>query len=261
MRYQLLPLFGPFAIHSYGLFITIGLFAFLWLTPKDKRFKNLNVSDHFFSIVAVGIGATLLGGRLLYIISEPVHAFHYTDLFNFWEGGLSILGGIIGIAVIVPLYLRHLSIPIIPFFDLVTTHIGLMQGIARIGCFFAGCCYGKPCSSFWAVYYTDPLSIAPQNVWIHPTQLYSAGLSFGIFFLMYFIFQHYYKKPGQLLSLYLVFTTSERFIVDFWRADRVMTVGQLLSFNQYIALALGLVSILFFMYCTVYHKKQGFQAT
>ncbi|MGB9628203.1 MAG: prolipoprotein diacylglyceryl transferase family protein, partial [Thermodesulfobacteriota bacterium] len=60
--------------------------------------------------------------------------------------------------------------------------LGLFFG--RLGCFSAGCCYGRKTSLPWAVVFKDPNSLAPLNVSLHPVQLYEAGMGLGLFFLL-----------------------------------------------------------------------------
>lgn len=255
MKYKLFQLWGPFAIHSYGLCIGLGLIIFTLLVMRDKRFAYLKLEHSFSKIVAVGIAATLFGGRILYLLSESEHPFVYTDLIDFWQGGLSILGGILGILLIVPFYLRSLHIPILPFFDLVAVYSGLLQAIARVGCFFAGCCFGSATRVPWAIIYTDPLCAAPLHTSIHPAPLYSAFLSLCIFVAIKYHFQYVLKKPGELTCVYIILTAVERFIVDFWRADRIMTSTAWLSYNQWVALALLCGSSVMFFYLSRWAYK------
>jgi len=189
MGNELLHIYGPIAIHTYGLFIALGILVFTWLISRDSRFMSMNLSGKFSEILMVGIIAGFFGGRLLYIIEEPNSFTSYLELFAFWEEGFSILGSILGILLIESWYLKKCDIPILPFSDLVSVYIPLLQTIARIGCFFTGCCCGITTTVPWAVIYTDPNTIAPLYSYLHPTQLYSAAVFFFIFILMYFILQ------------------------------------------------------------------------
>src|SRR5437879_3774419 len=139
--HQLLHIYGPFAIHSYGLFIALGLVITLWAIRRNKRFKQLNLEKPFLTIVMVAIVAAYIGGRALSIISEPEFFTTWIDWFAFWQPGFSILGSILGVLIILPLYLKKIKIPTIPFFDLISIYGPLLQAISRIGCFFAGCCF------------------------------------------------------------------------------------------------------------------------
>lgn len=251
MKFKLLHIYGPIAIHSYGLFIALGIAVFSLFIRRHKKFKQLNLHNHFAEILMVGILAGYVGGRLLSIISQPEAFKSVLEMIAFWQGGFSVLGSVLGILLILPWYLKRLQIPVLPLFDLAAIYGPLLQAIARIGCFFAGCCHGITSNLPWAVTYTDTQSIAPLYTHLHPTQLYSSATLFIIFLLMYFVFQHQFKKPGQLLASYLMLAGAERFIIDFWRADRIFINNPFftsLSFTQMVALGLmisaGLVFII-----------------
>lgn len=258
MQRELIHIYGPFSIYSYGLAIAIGLALIVWLMQRHPKFSRLNLHHHFTSIVSVGIISGLVGGRLLYTLSESDGATTLLDFLAYWQGGFSVLGCILGVTVTLPLWLRYCKIPVLPFLDLLAIYAPLLQGISRIGCFCAGCCYGLPTSLPWAVIYADQNSSAPLGVYIHPTQLYSAGILLCIFVLFYFILQYRLVKPGQLFSLYLVCASLERFVVDFWRADRTFFDNPsfaIFSINQWIALGIIAGADIAFIYFTYFTRR------
>lgn len=246
MRYELLHIYGPFSIHSYGLSVALGLLITITLMKQDRRFIELNLNKHLVDIITIGIFAGLFGGRLFYFLSGEAEYSSLADFFMLWQGGLSILGCIIGIGLVLPVYVHSLGIPIIPVADLFGIYTPLLQSIARIGCFFAGCCYGKISSVPWAVMYTDAKSIAPLYTLIHPTQLYSALLSFFIFLLLYYVIEPRVHVPGALFALFLMFVAAERFIIDFWRDDQLFTLAWMpyISFHQFIALIIFIIGLI-----------------
>jgi phosphatidylglycerol:prolipoprotein diacylglycerol transferase len=253
MQRELLHIYGPFSIYSYGLAIAIGLALIVWLMQKHPKFSRLNLHHHFTSIVTVGILSGLAGGRLLYTLSEADGATTLVDFLTYWQGGFSVLGCILGVTLALPLWLRYCHVPVLPFLDLLAIYAPLLQGISRVGCFCAGCCYGLPSNLPWAVIYSDPHSSAPLGIYIHPTQLYSTGILLCIFALFYCVLQYRLVKPGQLFSLYLVCASLERFIVDFWRADRTFfdnPAYAILSINQWVALGIIAGAGIAFIYCT-----------
>jgi len=241
LKRELLHIYGPFSIYSYGLAIAIGLLVLLKLIKQHPQFTKLKLQDHFATIVIASIVTGITGGRLLYALTEPDALDSFTHFFAYWEGGFSILGCIIAISLMLPLLLKHLHIPVLPFLDLVAIYAPLLQAISRIGCLCAGCCYGTPTAAWWAVWYTDLQSVAPLHVYIHPTQLYSSVLLFIIFLLQYFVLQHIFKKPGLLFASYLLCVATERFVVDFWRADRTFFTSPAFTYfsvNQWVALGI-----------------------
>lgn len=255
---ELIHIYGPFSIYSYGVAIAIGLLMFMWLMQQHPQFKKLNLAQHFASIMSIGVLAGFVGGRLLEILSTPEGSLNFSNFFEFWKGGFSILGTIICVLITLPIYLHYANIPIVPFLDLVAINAGILQSIARTGCFFAGCCYGIPTKVAWAVCYTDPNTSAPLGILMHPTQLYSSAIFFGIFLLMYFVLQYKLTKPGQLASIYLMFASSERFFVDFLRANRVFVsikAWSIFSINQWVALGIFTSATIAFIFFTLYKSK------
>ena len=120
--------------------------------------------------------------------------------------------------------------------------------------FTAGCCYGMPTHSVLSIMYTNPTSLAPYGIAIHPTQLYSSAILFMTFLFMYFIGQHIFKKTGQLFAAYLILASVERFVTDFWRAERVMITNSL-SFHQLVAIAIAISVTLFVALSCIRQRK------
>jgi phosphatidylglycerol:prolipoprotein diacylglycerol transferase len=253
MWHTLLHIYGPFAIHGYGLMIAIGLLIFIHLVQQDPRFERLAIAPYFNTILLFGIIIGLLGGRTLFFI---VHPELYDNLFgflSFFNGGFSILGCILALLFALPLYLRYLRIPVIPFLDLIALYSPLLQSISRIGCFLAGCCYGVPTTLPWGITYTCD-SIAPLYTCLHPTQLYSALILLLIFALLYFVIQHQWKQKGQLVCWYVLLVGLERFIVEFWRGDRIST--DTLTLNHYIAASMVISAIIGLAITQFYSTKK-----
>lgn len=246
--HTLLHIYGPFSIHSYGLAIAIGVLIFTYLVKKDPRFYQLKLENHFSHILLVGAIAAALGGKILFFIEQPNLLESPFDIITFWQPGFSILGAVIAVLALVPWYLQILNISPIGFFDLISIYTPLLQSISRIGCFFAGCCFGAPTSRAWGIIYTETGSAAPLETCIHPAQIYSAIILLLIFAAMYFVLQRIFKKPGQLTSLYLMLSSTERFFVDFWRGDRTLLPDSpyALSLYQIIAVCITIAASAFF---------------
>ena len=243
MSKPLLHIWGPFSIQWYGLAIVVGLLIFIYLFLKDPKRKLILSTDDFFSIITISIFDGIIGGRLLFILSNWPTINSFWDIFTIWHGGFSILGTIIALLISIPLYLHYKKIPILPFLDLASVYTPLLQAISRIGCFIAGCCYGQPTTAWWAVWCL-----------LHPTQLYSAFLLFCIFIFM-LIARRYFTRPGAMTCLYLILVNAQRFLVDFWRADReFFSTFYFLSIHQIICsilLVLGLFGLIL-----LYGKKK-----
>ncbi len=249
--YILCALWGPFSVNVYGFFIALGIIICSWLISRNKQYTLLKLQSSFVDILLVCIAAGIFGGRLLEIISEPQIYSCWYDKCALWEGGFSALGSILGVITIAPMYLYYKNISFLPVCDLFAIYAPLFQAIARFGCLFAGCCYGTPTHSIIHVIYTNAYTLAPRNLTLHPTQLYSSCILFIIFLYMFFIAQHRKHREGSLFATYLMLTAAERFFVDFWRADRIFVDHLFLSFHQLIA---GIIFFVLTFYLFLSHK-------
>lgn len=243
MRRELLHLGGSISIYSYGLAMAIGVLVFVALCLRHPWRKKMMTSDAFIQATMVGLFLGVVGCRLLFVASNWHRFDHWYEIFYLWDGGLSMLGGILAILIFMPLYLRYYKIPALQLFDLAALYAPILHAIARLGCFMAGCCYGACTSLPWAITYTDIHSEAPLNITLHPTQLYTS-IALIIAFLFLRAIQNK-VKPGQLLMLYLMCEGLIRFSIDFLRFDHEFFVSDSFRFftiHQWIALALFVAS-------------------
>ncbi|HEV2601419.1 MAG TPA: prolipoprotein diacylglyceryl transferase [Candidatus Babeliales bacterium] len=253
MLHTIAHIYGPFTIHSFGLFVVLGLIATIYLTLQHPLRAKIVTKNSFLDAILLSIIVGVVGCRILFIFQNWRTLQHYTDIFDVTSGGVSSLGAFVGILLVMPLYLRWHAIPCIPFFDLLAIHAALLHTFVRIGCFLSGCCHGIQTAMPWGVIYSDFESSAPLFVRIHPTQLYSACISLLLFFIIYFKLQYQFKKPGQITALYLMGTTMERFLVDFFRGDQEFlpyTSLLVLSTHQWIALGLFALGFILFIYAS-----------
>ena len=119
--------------------------------------------------------------------------------------------------------------------------LAIGQGIGRLGCFMAGCCYGAPAVLPWAVVFPY-LGDTPR----HPTQIYEAVGYAGLFIVLWLVRK---RKPfdGFVLFAYLILHGLIRFVVEALRDDSVylagMKVAQLVALGE---VAIGLFFLAYF---------------
>lgn len=258
----LLHIWGPFSIHAYGFFIALGACLAVLLAKYDKKLQKICSFEEFLTAVQLIILFGYLGGRLLCLASESWQSSdEIWNIFKFWEPGLSVQGAIIGVAITLFYFVKIKKIDFFPFIDRIALYTPLVQSFGRLGCFFAGCCYGQKTNLPWAVTYTHPDHMAPLNIALHPTQLYSATLLFLIFSLFYFYIQKKNLPAGTIFFLYLFLVSTERFIVEFFRWDQAWITDQgvlkIFSINQWISLGIIIFGLLGIMtlYTLTKHKK------
>jgi len=172
-------------------------------------------------------------------------------LLLFWKGGLAFHGGVGGGILLGLIFARINKISFWKFVDLFAPIFALGEAIQRIGCFLNGCCYGKETDLIWAVMFTNPKSLAPQNVYLHPTQLY---LSFGTLLIFIFLWRKRtkIKYDGQLFLNYLILQSILRSIVEEFRGDALYFWGT--SFKT--AQVAGITWIILSLILKSYLKKK-----
>ncbi|MDI7259446.1 MAG: prolipoprotein diacylglyceryl transferase [Thermodesulfobacteriota bacterium] len=239
---------GSLNIFAYGFFIAIGFILGFILAMRRAREQGVpaeRVVDLFFCIIF----SAIIGSRALYVlVNFDLYRENPLQIFKIWEGGLVFYGGLILAAVVSFAYMRWHRLPVWKLADLFSPSIALGLFFGRIGCFFAGCCYGKETSLPWGMIFTDPNSLARLNVSLHPTQLYEAISSLAIFF---FLNWKRRKKTfeGQIFWLFLLLYSVIRFFFEYLRDDpRGFLFGGFLSTSQGIGISLAIVSLFMLFY-------------
>ncbi len=233
---------GPFTVHGYGLMIGIGIVAALCLSWRRAEKRGLP-QEGVTSLVILIVIAGFLGAKLLFLITE-LPAVLRDPLPYLGADGFVVYGGIITGVLAVWLWCRKKGWSMARWTDLLLPGVALAQGFGRIGCFLAGCCYGRPTGSPLGVVFPAG-SLAPAGVALLPTQLFSAGGDFLLAMIL-LLLDRRRGKDGRLLVWYLALYGAGRFILEFFRSDPRGTVGAL-STSQFISLfavaAAGLLAL------------------
>jgi phosphatidylglycerol---prolipoprotein diacylglyceryl transferase len=237
-------------IYSYGTMIALGAFlGFLYTANVGK--KKFNISfDTTNQLVLYIMIAAIAGGKFFMFFENPtLYIHHPVDLIVNFSQGFVFYGSLIFAIPTMLLFFRFHKIPILPMLDVMAITTCIVHGTGRIGCFFAGCCFGKPTQSIIGVTFTNPASQAePLNTPLHPTQLYS---SFFIYSLMTFlmIFSRHKKFDGQIILLYLLLYSAGRFIIEFFRGDvsRGYLFNGLLTNAQFLSVIIIIIALYFYI--------------
>ncbi len=244
MHPVLLKFGGLITIHTYGFFIALAVLAGMFVSRYEAKRLGIDpdkVVDACFYVVI----AAIVGSRLLYVLTNlEFFMAAPLDVFKIWNGGLVFYGGFIGSAVTLIAYLKIYHLPLGKMADIAALALPLGHTLGRIGCFFAGCCYGKLCHQPWAITFRNADSLAPLFVQLHPTQLYSSASNFLIFLLI-FTFRRFKKYDGQLFWIYIAFYGINRSIIEVFRGDfRGGTVFNTFSISQTIGLTSALIAVI-----------------
>jgi len=239
---------GPLTIHTYGFLIALGFLAGLAVAVHQAKKEGVP-SDKIIDLGFYILLAAIAGSRLLFIF---INAGHYMenpmDVFKLWEGGLVFYGGVIFAVPVAIWYIRRAGLGLWTTADIFAPSIAIGHAFGRIGCFAAGCCYGKTAEALpWGVIFTDPECLAPINTVLHPTQLYEAGGEF-LNFLILITIRRYKTFNGQLFIAYLLIYSVIRFIVEFFRGDiergfilSQISVSQGISILMFLGAAAGFI--------------------
>jgi len=246
-----------FVIHTYGVFVALGVLAGIFFARHEARRLQINeekVLDLCFYIIV----AAIVGSRLFYVATHPSYFYsHPLEIFKIWSGGLVFYGGFIASALVVIAYLRRHNLPLGKTADIAGLSLPLGHFFGRIGCFFAGCCYGQTCKLPWAVTFSHPESLAPLHTSLHPTQLYHAAGNLLIFLSLFF-FRRYKQYDGQIFWLYIMCYGIIRSAIEILRGDyRGATIFGIFSLSQVIGICSALIALAMLIVLSKRGKSTG----
>ncbi len=225
---------GPFTVHGYGLMIGIGILCAYLLSERTAKKKGLN-SDEIFNLLITVLFFGWLSSKLLYfftirkeIMQDP--SLLWRNLGNGWV----VYGGIIGGVLSAVAYLRIKKLPVLSYVEACMPSVALAQGLGRIGCFLAGCCYGVETHLPIGITFTHS-DFAPNHVALMPTQLMSSAYDLLLFLILYLMVKKNVKK-GIVLGSYTLIYSVGRFVIEFYRGDLARGTIGTLSTSQFISI-------------------------
>lgn len=230
---------GPLTIYGYGLMIGLGVL--LCILMGMMRAKKYGLKEEAVIDIAIyGLIIGFLGAKLLFVIVEWKD-FIANPMSVLGTEGFVVYGGIsAGVAAAI-VYCRLKKLIFLEYFDLLSASIALAQGFGRIGCFLAGCCYGRETDSVLGVVFPAGC-MAPAGVKVLPTQLFSSA---GDFVIMAFLIWHYKRRKyvGDTGFLYMLVYGIGRFFIEMLRNDNRGEVG-FLSTSQFISIFIVAAALL-----------------
>jgi len=241
---------GSFGVPTYGVLVAIGVLVGLWIGVRNCAKQGINPENAWdFGIALVLAG--IVGAKILYIILDwrtgHIYGQNLREIFTIdtLQAGGVFSGGLLGAFAVAVWFLRKYHMPARATFDAFAPGLALGHAIGRIGCFAAGCCYGKETNHFWGVTFTNPLARAvvgtPLYKSLEPTQLFESAVELANFFILTWMFKHK-KFDGQIVGAYLLLYGIARFFLEYLRDDpgRGSVLGGLLTGTQLIAIGLVL---------------------
>lgn len=247
---------GPVTIYAYGLMVALAIIA-AYLTAEYRAKKKGLDYECTFTLTLWCLGGGIVGSKMLYFITILDEIIKDPSIMLDFQNGFVVYGGILGGILGGFIYCRIKKWNFLEYFDLTMPEIALAQGIGRIGCFLAGCCYGKETDSPIGIAFHDS-AFAPNNVKLVPTQLISSILDVVLFGILLFV-DRKKKKHGQVAAVYLVLYSIGRYVVEMFRGDLERGNVGGLSTSQFISIVLLAAGIGMFVLVTLKGKEMTAQ--
>lgn len=232
---------GPFTVYGYGLMIAIGILA-AYVTAEYRAKKHGLDPDKIFYLVIWAVVGGFAGAKVLYFLTRLKDIMENPRVLLDLADGFVVYGGIIGGIFSAMAYCKIKKMPFLKYFDLVMPSVALAQGFGRIGCFLAGCCYGRETDSALGIVFHNS-SYSPNGVKLLPTQLISSGLDFLLCAVL-ILLDRKKKGDGQIAGAYLVLYSIGRFILEFYRGDLIRGNVGALTTSQFIAIFVALAGVI-----------------
>jgi len=245
--HPILGTLGSVQLRAYGVMLAISFIVGIVLALRRARRAGLDTSM-MSNVCLLILFSSIIGSRALHVWE---HSGSYQGqavrALSIWEGGLSMLGGVVLAIVVSFLYVKARGVSFRRVADVVVPSLALGLFLTRLGCFMNGCCFGTVCDLPWAVRF-PPISAAGQQfpgTPIHPTQLY--GALTGLVILALLLLAERHQRPaGYLAGMFFVLYAIGRFLVEFVRWHEpalVATTVAGVEVTTYQVICLGLFAV------------------
>jgi phosphatidylglycerol:prolipoprotein diacylglycerol transferase len=239
---------GNFPINTYGVFLALAFLCAILIAVKLAARDGLP-KEKIYDLSLWMLLASLVGSKVLMLFTEPEYRDHPLQLISldFLRSGGVFYGGLIGAVLTGYFLMRRYNLPWWKTADACAPGIAVGNFFGRLGCFSAGCCWGKPTTLPWGVKFTElghEITGVPIDVPLHPTQLYESFSMLIVFFFLLWLHKHK-RFSGQVVLLYALLYSIIRFLIEFLRDDPRgdvfgLTTRTGLSTSQLISIVVGL---------------------
>ena len=175
---------GPLALTWYGLFVALAIGVGLWLAQREARRKGLPMAEVESLAVWVFVGG-IVGARSLHVLDRwDLYADHPLAVFAIWNGGLAIMGAVLGGTLVGAFVAWRRGLPVRRLSDAAAPGVVLGQAVGRLACLFTGDAVGRATSGF-GITYLHPGAMVPQlGVAYEPVFLYEMAWDLTVFTLL-----------------------------------------------------------------------------
>jgi phosphatidylglycerol:prolipoprotein diacylglycerol transferase len=234
---------GSFHLPTYGVLLVTAILGGIYTAMRLGRRVGMD-SAQILDFCTWVILVALVGAKVLMVLTEwsyfrahPGEIFSYSTLM---AGGV-FYGGFLAALFFTIWYVRVQKLHFWKLTDVLAPAVALGQSVGRLGCFSAGCDYGKPTTAPWGAVFTSTFAHevagVPLGVRMHPTQIYESIATLVIFGILLWWFPRK-RHDGDVFLGYLGLYAVARFFLEFLRGDedRGFVFHHLLSTSQFIAL-------------------------
>jgi len=242
---------GPLTIYTYGILLAAAYLLGLKLAMTRAKARQLDEA-RILDLGIYIIVSALIGAKLLLLFTDfGTYLANPRELLTLVRVAGVFYGGLILAVLVAIWYIRRVGLPLWTTCDVFAPGIALGHVVGRLGCLFAGCCYGKPTTMPWGITFTDPFAATntgtPLNVALHPTQLYEAGAEAIILIVLLATESRGRRFPGRTFWLYMLLYAISRYIIEIYRGDPRGTIG-IFSTSQFISLLLAPLALAMLIY-------------
>ena len=252
---------------SYGIMMVLGALAgalYLWIYCKVRKLDFEPLIDTGLIAIVGGLAGAFLIRPLMKLPEVIIHwksvyaLMPAGQFFSYMFGEMVFYGGLIGGAIAGLIFLRYIKYPRLKAADILICAVPLAHVFGRIGCLLGGCCYGMevPAGTFLSVIYPEgAITDVPTGVPVLGVPIIEAIVN-AVIFVVLLLFLRRQKVRGLTFSLYMILYAVQRFMLEFFRGDRVRGIYGGLSTSQIISIILFALGVFLMIYLPIRQKRK-----
>ena len=250
-----IPIGDGFPIFWYGILITIGIAIGAGWAAREIDRRGQSVDDLYNGLILVVFSGYFFA-RITYVLLDVIDGARYDsflDVINIRSGGVNILGGFVGAALVGTFFVRWRRLKFWHYADVAGPALLIAQAIGRWGNFINQELYGPPTDLPWGILIDAPYRLLqfrdpglyPPETRFHPTFLYESLALFIGFILLVWLNSRYRDqwKPGTLFGVFMVWWGSNRAWIELFRPDQPAIGDSIVTYSMLAAIGLALAGV------------------